>query len=208
MVGVVAIVLLAAGGLSALQTMTIVAALPFSIVLLVSMVGLLKALKVESRKRESLQFSATQQCSGIDKEAWRERLESIVTFPNLKAVEHFLNNIVTDAFESVKSELMQYQLDVEITRKKRSVALIVRHGDEAEFIYGVHRRKYEQPDFAAGESDEESIDNDEEQSYYRAEVHLIEGGQDYDIMGWSKIAVINDVIDQYHKHQHFLHLLR
>jgi choline/glycine/proline betaine transport protein len=39
-------------------------------------------------------------------------------------------------------------------------------------------------------------------------VHLAEGGQDYDIMGWSKQAVINDVIDQYHKHQHFLHLLR
>jgi choline/glycine/proline betaine transport protein len=39
-------------------------------------------------------------------------------------------------------------------------------------------------------------------------VHLREGGQDYDIMGWSKLAVINDVIDQYHKHLHFLHLLR
>ena len=44
--------------------------------------------------------------------------------------------------------------------------------------------------------------------YYRAEVHLGRGGQDYDIMGWSKTAVINNVIDQYHKHLHFLHLLR
>jgi len=40
------------------------------------------------------------------------------------------------------------------------------------------------------------------------ELHLADGGQDYDIMGWSKIAVINDIIDQYYKHLHFLHLLR
>ena len=63
-----------------------------------------------------------------------------------------------------------------------------------------------QPDFAAHET--ESLDTDDEHTYYRAEVHLREGGQDYDIMGWSKVAVINDVIDQYHKHLHFLHLLR
>lgn len=211
MVGVVAIVLLAAGGLSALQTMTIAAALPFAIVLIISMVGLVKALQVESRKRESLQFTATQQCSGVDKEAWRERLESIVTFPSKTAVEQFLGTTVKEAFEAVKTELVQYQFEVEIIRNESSIELMVRHGDEAEFIYGVHRRKHEQPEFAMTESmdkPQENLDSDIGQSYYRAEVHLSEGGQDYDIMGWSKIGVINDVIDQYHKHQHFLHLLR
>lgn len=206
MVGVVATVLLYAGGLAALQTMTIATALPFAIVLLASMGGLLKALRVESRKRESLSFNATPHGSGVDNEAWRERLESIVTFPNKSAVEQFLDTIVKEAFEAVKSELVEYQLQVNIVRKQRTVELIVSHGDEQQFIYGVHRRKYDQPEFASGES--ENIENDAEQSYYRAEVHLMEGGQDYDIMGWSKIAVINDIIDQYHKHQHFLHLLR
>ena len=40
--------------------------------------------------------------------------------------------------------------------------------------------------------------------YYRAEVHLGEGGQDYDVMGWSSGALINDVLDQYERHLHFL----
>ena len=70
----------------------------------------------------------------------------------------------------------------------------------------MHRIQHLQPDFAS--PDIEVLDSDDEQTYYRAEVHLREGGQDYDIMGWSKLAVINDVIDQYHKHLHFLHLLR
>jgi len=64
-------------------------------------------------------------------------------------------------------------------------------------------RKYLQPDFI-----NESDTDEDDQSYYRAEVHLVEGGQDYDIMGWSKAAVINNIIDQYHKHSHFLHMLR
>lgn len=45
-------------------------------------------------------------------------------------------------------------------------------------------------------------------SYYRADVFLKEGGQDYDIIGWSKISVINDIIEQYRKHMHFLYKTR
>ena len=44
--------------------------------------------------------------------------------------------------------------------------------------------------------------------YYHAEVHLREGGQDYDIMGWSLPSIINDVLDQYERHLHFLHAVR
>jgi len=85
------------------------------------------------------------------------------------------------------------------------LSLIVNHGEQQEFVYRVLARKYSQPDFS---NDTTETDDDDEQSYYRAEVHLVEGGQDYDIMGWSKTAVINNIIDQYHKHLHFLHLLR
>lgn len=49
-VGVVAIILLTIGGLNALQTMTIAAALPFSIVLFFSVMGLLASLHAEIRK--------------------------------------------------------------------------------------------------------------------------------------------------------------
>ena len=48
----------------------------------------------------------------------------------------------------------------------------------------------------------------EELKFYRAEVYLSEGGQDYDLMGWSKEQIITDVIDHYEKHMHFLHLMR
>jgi choline/glycine/proline betaine transport protein len=48
----------------------------------------------------------------------------------------------------------------------------------------------------------------EELKFYRAEVHLSEGGQDYDVMGWTMEQIITDVVDQYEKHLHFLHAVR
>lgn len=44
--------------------------------------------------------------------------------------------------------------------------------------------------------------------YYRAEVYLKEGGQDYDVMGWTIDQLIADIIDQYEKHMHFLDAVR
>ena len=44
--------------------------------------------------------------------------------------------------------------------------------------------------------------------YYRAEVHLSEGSQNYDLVGYSKEQIINDILDQYERHMQFLHLVR
>lgn len=42
--------------------------------------------------------------------------------------------------------------------------------------------------------------------YCRLEVHLREGGQGYDVMGYTHTQLIDDVLDQYERHMEFLHL--
>ena len=199
-IGVVAGVLLLAGGLNALQTRTIASALPFTIVLLLAIIGLIKALRVEGFKQESQLITAIPHSSDENNDSWQLRLRNIVDFPNKVNVNKFISKTVVPAFDSVAKELQESQINVKISHED-GISFIVDHGEEQEFIYRVLARKYSQPDFVTD-------DDDDEQSYYRAEVHLVEGGQDYDIMGWSKTAVINNIIDQYHKHLHFLHLLR
>ncbi len=199
-IGVVAAILLLAGGLNALQTMTIASALPFAIVLLLAIIGLIKALRVEAFKQESQLITAIPHSSSENNDSWQMRLKNIVDFPNKANVNKFINQTVVPAFDLVAKELKENQINVK-TSHEDGLSLIVDHGEEQEFVYRVLARKYSQPDFI-------SETDDDEQSYYRAEVHLVEGGQDYDIMGWSKTAVINNIIDQYHKHLHFLHLLR
>jgi choline/glycine/proline betaine transport protein len=128
------------------------------------------------------------------------RLKNVVDFPNKANVSKFISQTVVPAFDLVATELKQSQIDVTVSHEG-GLSLLVNHGEAQEFVYRVLAQKYLQPEFIHD-------DNEDGQSYYRAEVHLVEGGQDYDIMGWSKTAVINNIIDQYHKHLHFLHLLR
>ncbi len=199
-IGVVAAILLLAGGLNALQTMTIASALPFTIVLLLAIIGLIKALRVEGFKQESQLITAIPHSTNENNDSWQMRLKNVIDFPNKVNVNKFINQTVVPAFDLVAKELRENQISVDISNED-GLSFIVNHGEEQEFIYRVLARKYSQPDYVT-EADED------EQSYYRAEVHLVEGGQDYDIMGWSKAAVINNIIDQYHKHLHFLHLLR
>ncbi|WP_105171903.1 BCCT family transporter [Pseudoalteromonas sp. T1lg24] len=198
-VGVVAAVLSLVGGLNALQTMTIASALPFAIVLLFACFGLVKALQIEAAKMDSLQMNITPTNHYVDGEDWQEKLNNIVSTPDKKNTADFINKVVKRAFKALKNQFELNDIQTEIIVKDSGLILKVYHGDEHDFVYGVHKKKHVQPSFNSDE---------DEECYYRAEVHLVEGGQDYDIMGWSENAVINDVIDQYQKHMHFLHLLR
>lgn len=205
--GIVAIVLLLAGGLGALQTMTIASALPFTIILMIATYGLIRALRVDVHKKDTLQNNYLT-ASATSNKNWRERLHNIIDFPSKNVGQRFLLQVVQPAFTDVAEEMQSSGLTVqlELDDKNKKTFRVV-HGDEIDFIYQVHLASHIQPAFI--HADEGDASNaPEEQKYYRAEVHLREGGQDYDILGWSRDAVIGDIIDHYHKHMHFLHVLR
>lgn len=204
--GIVAIVLLLVGGLGALQTMTIASALPFTIILMVATYGLVKALRVDVHKKDALQNNYLTG-SAVSNKNWRERLHNIIDFPSLQVGQRFIEKVVRPAFEEVAEEMRESGLTVEISAENGNQLIYrVIHGDEIDFVYQVNLQSHVQPAFIHAEDDPTDIS--EEKKYYRAEVHLREGGQDYDILGWSRDAVIGDVIDHYHKHMHFLHVLR
>ncbi len=204
LIGVVAMVLLLAGGLQALQTVTIASALPFSIVLLVSAYGLLKALAVDAAKRASLEKTTLTPKVGHKPIPWQNRLATMVSFPRRAHVNRFIKDIALPAMQSVASELSKQGVEstIQLDTEKQIPSLVVLHGDEVDFFYKVTPRSYLQPSFILDEEDEE------ERKYFRAEVFLREGGQGYDIMGWTSDQVIGDIIDQYEKHMHFLHMVR
>ncbi len=203
-IGAVAMVLMLVGGLKALQTATIATALPFSIILLVASYGLLKALAVDSTKRESLAQTTLTPKVGHKPIPWQARLNGLVHFPRRKDVRGFIEEIVIPAMNSVASELEKQGVNstIELDKKNGAPTLKVLHGDEHDFLYKVSPRSYLQPSFMVDDEDED------ERKYYRAEVFLQEGGQNYDIMGYTLVQVIGDVIDQYEKHMHFLHMVR
>lgn len=204
LIGSVALVMLLAGGLRALQTITIATALPFSVILLFSAYGLLKALAVDATKKASLTKTTLTPKVGHNPIPWQNRLATLVSFPRRTHVNRFIQGVVLPAMQSVASELGKQGVasTVELDAQKQIPSLVVLHGDEVDFFYRVTPRSYLQPSFMLDGEDEE------ERKYFRAEVFLREGGQGYDIMGWTSEQVIGDIIDQYEKHMHFLHMVR
>ena len=84
---------------------------------------------------------------------------------------------------------------------QRYLGLVVDLGGEEDFAYTLWPRQCAMPSFTIRAQQRRSV-------YYRLEVHLREGGLGYDVMGYTKEQVIGDVLDQYEKHMHFLHMVR
>ncbi|WP_017939707.1 BCCT family transporter [Zestomonas thermotolerans] len=207
LIGVVAVALLLADGLKALQTATIASALPFAMVLLAATWGLFKALRLDATKR-GIRYQALNSSRPAPRHpgGWQRRLRSLVMFPRRAHVTRFISEVVEPACQAVAEELRKQGLDAQvIDGEDGRIGLEVAHGTEIDFRYEVRPRAFVQPSFALRDT---SDAGSEERKYFRAEVYLREGGQDYDVMGWGRDEVISDILDQYEKHMHFLHLVR
>jgi len=86
--GFVAIALLVAGGLSALQTMAITSALPFAVVMIVAALGMWRALVIEGHHEVSLQthMHGSRLASNAGPGLWKKRLAGLVNFPSRVAL--------------------------------------------------------------------------------------------------------------------------
>ncbi|MGD8175817.1 BCCT family transporter [Marinimicrobium sp. ARAG 43.8] len=204
--GIIAAVLLIAGGLDALQTATIASALPFTFIMLLMCWGLLRALRLEIVKRTSLKEAMLAPRLALQPDSWKKRLTRVIRHPRRQEVLSFIEETVKPALSQVAAEFEKQSLSARVTSDERDRTWIeVYHGEEIDFFYSVHAKPYTPPTFVMSDVRRK---RGEELRYYRAEVYLREGGQDYDIMGWTPEQVIADVIDQYEKHMHFLHSVR
>ena len=202
LMAVLAIVLLLVGGLSALQSATMMSALPFTFILLLICWGLLKALHLEVTKMHALQQARITPRAIQNPRSWQQRLGLIMHYPHSEQeIQHYIDSEVFNAFKSVQKEFQRRQLEVSIQSIDGGMELRVDHHNEINFVYQVVAQETVPPSFMA-----EATPN--EVKYYQAEVFLREGGQNYDVMDWTLEDLLQDIIDQYERHLHFLSLVR
>ncbi len=200
--------LLFAGSIDSLKSAVVLTSLPFSLILLAMMWGLHKAFYLESQRKIAQLYSlAPVSASRRGAGGWRQRLGQAVHFPSRDEVYRVMDTLVRPAIAEVTAVFAEKGLTV-VTQEDPSadsVMLEIGHGEERPFIYQVLMRGYFTPSFARGAMGNRELKN---RRYYRAEVHLSEGSQDYDLVGYSKEQVINDILDQYERHLQFLHMVR
>lgn len=94
LMGIVAIALFFAGGLSALQTVTIASALLFLVILLIFIYGLLKALRWDLTKRESLSMATIAFTAARNLIFWQRRLRNIAYLLKRFFVKRFMDDVI------------------------------------------------------------------------------------------------------------------
>lgn len=203
-VGLVTLGLLFAGGFGSLQSVSVIAGLPFSFVLILYAISMFKALKEEGNKRKVKTMDTTYVLG--EGRQWKNRLHRIISMPSLNEVNAFLQNtvfIAMDEFcQAMSDEKRQAQIQW-LTQKddtKAGICLDVKHGETQDFCYAVHVVEAERPNFTLSTSQKNA------ERYYRAEVYLQDGSQEYDLVGYTKEQILIDIINQYERHIQYLHL--
>ncbi|SHK15922.1 choline/glycine/proline betaine transport protein [Pseudonocardia thermophila] len=209
--GALTLAILSVDGIFALQFATVIMGLPFAFVLVAVMIGLFRALRVEAHRASSLERMLPRLLSGrsIDGTqpspgSWRRRLTRALAHPSPERGREYLVETALPALREVAAELQQQGVeDAEAELLEQDgityVELKAPTGDpEHPFRYCIWPQELPLPAYGPAIVGQET--------YVRLEVHLDEGGQGYDVMGYTHTQLIDDVLDQYERHLEFLRL--
>lgn len=190
-----AIALLRSGGLAALQTMTLIIALPFTLIMLFLCLGLWRGLMVDSQYFSKKFAHGSSVWSGKN---WRERLNKIMSQPQRADIKAFFDKIVIPAFTEVESELKNYGLTVKIkTYSQLRIALVIKNDNIHNFLYGVAGEKRSLSNLLI---EDDSLPHIEQHNIYEPITFFNDGREGYDVQYMSKDELIVDILKQYERY--------
>ncbi|WP_246050449.1 BCCT family transporter [Asticcacaulis tiandongensis] len=192
--GLVAIILLMSGGLSALQSATIASALPFVVVMLVLVYGLFKGMRADVAQLKAANSGASRgqayPASGL---SWQRRLALALKTPDEDEVARFINSTVCTSLEAVAAELTLKDRPAMVTCENGTVTLISAAEGMRDFVYGVQLASHKLPAFSASEASNMGM-------RYEARTFFSDGSSGYDVMGMSREQIITDVLVQFERY--------
>lgn len=195
LLGLLALVLLNAGGLQSLQTMTLITALPFSVIMCLFCYSLVKGLIIDHNYYARGYSPATSNWSG---EFWQERLQHILAFKNRDAIENFLLKTVRPALQELAEGFNQKGVTAIVTTKKDPlrVELTIKHKVIEDFTYGVRNQSKSISEFLVNEDNLPEYDLNKT---YIPKTYFGDNRAGYNIEYFSSREIIADVLKQYER---------
>jgi choline/glycine/proline betaine transport protein len=195
MLAALAMLLLRTGGLQAMQTMTLITALPFGLVMLLLCFCLIVAMRAD------IWYHNTKIPYGSvswDGSQWKEHLGQILSLPQKNDVKMFFSKEVLPAFEKLREQLKRYGIQSEIVRGRRgslSAELVIPFSQVLNFRYGVAAEKQRVSDVLV-EDDNSPIDSGHQ---YVPVTYYSDGRTGNDIQYLSCDEIIADVLREYER---------
>ena len=199
LMSVVAIVLMQAGGLANLQTMTLLVALPFAMLMLLMCFSLWKGLNAD-KKYFDTKVNPTSIFWTGDK--WKERLEQMMNQTQEKDILRFLKHTVLPAMRELRQELIsKYDLSVQINtlfdQDEPAVELVIQKELMRDFMYGVK---------SIGREVSEQLINDDNLPHiqhsmtYEPYTYFFDGRVGYDVQYMDQDELIADMLKHYERY--------
>ncbi|MGO3858410.1 MAG: BCCT family transporter [Neisseriaceae bacterium] len=194
---VLSLALLRSGGLPALQTMTLIIALPFMGIMLVLCYGMWKGFVVDNQYfRQDFNYGSAF-WSGRH---WKKQLKQILSQPQQEEAVSFINRIAFPALTALSKELTEYGLDVKVTKKESvpyETELLIKVDSICNFTYGIRIQKVA---IHADLLDDDSVPTVENSHSYEPVTFFGDGRLGYDVQYMTKNEIITDVLKQYERY--------
>ena len=199
LMSVVAIVLMQAGGLANLQTMTLLVALPFAMLMLLMCFSLWKGLSAD-KKYFDTKVNPTSIFWTGDK--WKERLEQMMNQTQEKDILRFLKHTVLPAMRELRQELIgKYELSVQINtlfeQDEPAVELVIQKESMRDFMYGV---KSVGREVSTQLINDDNLPHIQHSMTYEPYTYFFDGRVGYDVQYMDKDELIADMLKHYERY--------
>ncbi|GGP18866.1 BCCT family transporter [Silvimonas iriomotensis] len=194
--GLTAAILMLAGGLKALQAMTLVAALPLTIIMLLLCFGLWRGLKADLAHYSQDLAHATSFWSGAH---WRKRLAQLVHRSTEEEVRLFMQSKVLSAMQQVSTELQRRDVQAQVIREdtQGEMHLVIPIEGVRDFVYGVRVSSRVLPAFMLAQA---KAEDDDDGLVYEPVTFFEDGREGYDIQHLREEEIIADILRQYERY--------
>ncbi|MFC6276948.1 BCCT family transporter [Psittacicella hinzii] len=196
----IAVLLLRTGGLGALQSMTLIVALPFTALLILMCFSLWRGLATDQKYFAAPVEPAASSMWDVTK--WRDRLGQILTQTQEKDTIGFLKQTALPAMRELKQELVSvHNLSVEINQaleyEQPAVELIIHKENFRDFKYGIKAVAH---DVAPQVLEDGSLNFVQHEQTWHPETYFFDGRQGYDVQYMSRNELIADMLQQYERY--------
>ncbi|HET6555553.1 MAG TPA: BCCT family transporter [Dyella sp.] len=193
LLGVTAALLIVAGGLKALQAVTLITALPVTCIMLALCYGLWRGLKADRVHSSQTMAPATSFWTG---QHWRLRLSRILKQHTEADARQFIEHTVTPALEQVAAEIRQGNVQAKMQRSLDVAQLSLPAMGQRDFVYGARVVKKAAPAFMPRGAANAS----EHPDAYEVTTFFADGREGYVISYLLADEIIADVLRQYERY--------
>ena len=199
LMALVALVLMQAGGLANLQTMTLLVALPFALLMLLMCFSLWKGLNADKQY-----FAAKVTPSAVfwTGDKWKAHLEQMMNQTQERDILRFLKHTALPAMRELRQELIgKYGFTVQVQtlfdNPEPAVEFIIQKESLRDFMYGIK---------SVGREVSEQLINDENLPHiqhsttYEPYTYFFDGRAGYDVQYMDKDELIADILKQYERY--------